>query len=532
MKNNTHRTALGIKSLIPLLLATGIAIGKAATTWYVSPSGNDANSGLNWGAAKQTVQAAVNLTANNDTVLVTNGVYSLTAPVTVTNVILLTSVNGAGATILDGQQIAGCVRINGSAATLNGFTLRNGRAINGGGIYCNAGTIQNCVLTSNQAIGSDVSDGMGGGAYVAYGTMSNCVAYANTAQTTNDYQTSWGGGVYSYGSILQSCVVSNNLCTGYNANGGGVTLVGGTLRNSRVAGNSAVALEYASGGGGYATILQLSVSSFIEACIITNNSVTTTDTYVYSAASASGGGLYIGSGTDVRSTLIAGNIAHSAAGFTSGGGVWTSGSILENCTVAYNTATTQYGNAGSGGGVIWGYNDQCYNNLVKLNTAANGADNSEVNVLSYPMFFNSDIGATVPAPNQINCSSVDPLFVNAGGGDFRLQSGSPCRDAGTNLIWMTAALDLVGNPRIIGGKGDIGAFEYVAASPPMLTVNRSGGSIVLSWPTNATGFALWWATNLPATSWSSNAVPPTVLNGQYTITEATAGVRKFYRLSK
>ena len=58
------------------------------------------------------------------------------------------------------------------------------------------------------------------------------------------------GGGYSYGSVLKSCVVSNNLRTGYNANGGGVALVGGTLRNSRVAGNSAVALEYAPGGGG------------------------------------------------------------------------------------------------------------------------------------------------------------------------------------------------------------------------------------------------------------------------------------------
>jgi len=63
--------------------------------------------------------------------------------------------------------------------------------------------------------------------------------------------------------------------------------------------------------------------------------------------------------------------------------------------------------------------------------------------------------------------------------------------------------------------------EYVAASPPVLTANRSGGSIVLSWPTNAPGFALWWATNLPATSWTSNAVPPTILYGQYTITDAT-----------
>jgi hypothetical protein len=79
MITKTQRTSWGLGKLIILLLAAGVSTSiEAATIWHVSPGGNDANSGLNWASAKQTVQAAVNLTANGDTVLVTNGVYALT----------------------------------------------------------------------------------------------------------------------------------------------------------------------------------------------------------------------------------------------------------------------------------------------------------------------------------------------------------------------------------------------------------------------------------------------------------------------
>src|SRR5665213_3038562 len=531
MKLNARNLKLTMAAIVLIV----VEISARGAIRYVSPTGNDGNAGTSWATAKLTVQAAVNAALTGDTVLVTNGIYALTATIIITNVIILTSVNGSSVTILDGQQAGRCVTINGFAATVNGFTMRNGRAINGGGVYCNGGTIQNCILTSNQAIGNDASDGSGGGAYIAYGTLSNCVVYANIAQSTNSYQNAWAGGVYSYGSIIQSCVVSNNKCTSDYANGGGVVLVGGTLRNSRVVGNSAVALSYASGGGAYATILQLSVSSFIEACLFTNNSATTTDTHVYTAANAQGGGMYIGNGTTVRNTLVTGNIAHSVAGFTTGGGVWTSGSMLENCTVAYNTATTQNGNIGTGGGVNWGYNDQGYNNIIMFNSAGNEPDNGEVNSSSYPMFINSDIGSFVPATSLLNCISSDPLFVNAAAGDFHLQTNSPCRNAGTNDIWMAAAQDLDGKPRIAEGIVDMGAFEVlpVGVLVPQLTIIRYGATVILTWPTNATGLTLLSTTNLsPLVAWVTNSPAPVVVNGQNMVTNSISGAQKFYRLSQ
>ena len=52
-------------------MAVLVAAGEThAATYYVAPSGNDANAGTSWAAPKQTIQAAIDLTVSNDVVLV------------------------------------------------------------------------------------------------------------------------------------------------------------------------------------------------------------------------------------------------------------------------------------------------------------------------------------------------------------------------------------------------------------------------------------------------------------------------------
>ena len=64
------------------------------------------------------------------------------------------------------------------------------------------------------------------------------------------------------------------------------------------------------------------------------------------------------------------------------------------------------------------------------------------------------------------CRTADPLFAGgnppppgSGVAGYRLQPGSPCIDAGTNAAAAGTA-DLDGNPRIVNGTIDMGAYEY------------------------------------------------------------------------
>jgi hypothetical protein len=50
----------------------------------------------------------------------------------------------------------------------------------------------------------------------------------------------------------------------------------------------------------------------------------------------------------------------------------------------------------------------------------------------------------------------DPLFVNLGAHDLRLQTGSPAIDAGVNLGY---TVDFLGTPLAQGSSADIGAYE-------------------------------------------------------------------------
>jgi len=52
-----------------------------------------------------------------------------------------------------------------------------------------------------------------------------------------------------------------------------------------------------------------------------------------------------------------------------------------------------------------------------------------------------------------------PLFVDLVSGDFRLQSKSPCLNAGNNA-YVRGNTDLAGNPRVAGGTVDLGAYEF------------------------------------------------------------------------
>lgn len=68
--------------------------------------------------------------------------------------------------------------------------------------------------------------------------------------------------------------------------------------------------------------------------------------------------------------------------------------------------------------------------------------------------------AACSGPTCSNNIAGDPLFVNAGAGNFHLQSSSPARNTGLTIGSFNTDYDNVSRPQPAGGSYDIGAFEF------------------------------------------------------------------------
>ena len=141
-------------------------------------------------------------------------------------------------------------------------------------------------------------------------------------------------------------------------------------------------------------------------------------------------------GTLYNCTLI----GNSDRSHDKGGGGGAEYSTLYNCTLTGNSAWS------SGGGA---YGGTLYNCIVYYNTAPNGS-NFSGGTLNYC--------CTTPDPGGMGNIIAEPQFVNTNG-DYHLASDSPCINAGNNA-YAQGTTDLDGNPRIVNGTVDMGAYEY------------------------------------------------------------------------
>lgn len=143
------------------------------------------------------------------------------------------------------------------------------------------------------------------------------------------------------------------------------------------------------------------------------------------------------------------------------------------------------------------------------------------------------LGLGQPIPDVLH-GSLSPIvqtntaggtITNLGGLDRRLTYPINVPELAINL-----------NGMVIKGSaaGLVVATAVIPAPlpPPILSVRRLGVEIVLAWPTNAIGYSLEYAAELPATNWLPASPPPVVANGQNVVTNAMTRNAAFYRLHK
>ena len=390
-----------IARLIPAVLVLCV-LNAAAVTRYV-----DLNSPgptvpfTSWPTAATNIQDAIDAAVAGDLVLVTNGVYAT------------------------GGRTVGASPLTNRVAVTTPLTLQS---VNGPDATIIEGYQMPVTANGNAAVRC---------VYLASGASLNGFTLTNGAtRTSSDIH---GGGVYCQS---VSATVSNSVVIGNSAYffGGGVyqgTLTGCSLRTN---------IAYV-GGGAYQSVLT-------DCSVIGNEARNGT-----AGSSASGGGAYKGL---LRNCQIIGNVApygggcvgdYSVEGIINcviarnranhGGGGY--GGRFSNCTIVDNIATISGGGVDSGGSAV------INNSIAYFNSAPAGSNLFGVK-MNYSCTTPPDFGAGSSVTNS-------PEFVDLAGGDYRLQSSSPCINAGLNQFAYRLT-DSDGNPRIVGGTVDIGAYEF------------------------------------------------------------------------
>jgi len=397
-------------------------------------SGDDANDGLSWTAAKKTIQAGMNAASNWWLVLVADATYNETDLNFNGKKVYLKGVdhNNPGQQPVIDCGGSGRAFYFGSGETadsvIDNFVIKNGKVedAGGGAVLCennSSPTIKNCVFESNKAVDMNGSWGeeSGGAIYCdsSSPTISNCTFSGNRA-TCN------GGAVFCIGSgspIIAECTFSGNSA---NYRGGAF---------------------YCSSG-----------SPSIINCVFSGNSVN--NNY--------GGAIYCGgSSLTVVNCRFTGNTAN-----WDGGAIYCTSSsnpTITNCTFSGNKANGSGGLYGYGGAIYCDlYSNPTLNNCILWGNSA-GNDGNEIYIkdsyssctLNYCCVNNTGYGGQTGNITENHCIHSDPQFVDPANGDYHLKDTSPCIDAGDNtLVPSGVDKDLDGNPRIVNGTVDIGAYEF------------------------------------------------------------------------
>jgi hypothetical protein len=428
---------------------------------YVDASATGDNIGLSWSSAYTSLQDALDNSCSGITeIWVATGTYTPSA--------YPSGCNGCSFSrdytflLKDGMKLYG--GFNGTETQLSQRNISsNPTVLTGdiGQVGVNSDNVYHVVLSVLDDL-TTVLDGF-------TVTNGNANGFGNITVETQQISQSQAGAMYNINSsptIANTRFIANLATTAggmYNGNNSSPAITNSSFINNQASGSA---------GG----ILNQNNSS----SVITNS--------IFSGNSAVNGGAIFndnGSNLWLINTMFTGNTATE-----NGGGIYNglSSPLIVNNTFTQNTAGTY-------GGAIYNGNSSptVSNSIIWSNTAnasASATSASIFNANSTPVIGHSLIAnsggsgswqGSIGSDDGANID-INPQFVDAVNGDFRLLPGSLAVNAGSNSNYESISgtnlvndTDLIGNPRLFGATIDMGAFEEQTLCPSgnILFVNAS-----------------------------------------------------------
>lgn len=468
-------------------------------TRYVSTAGSNTAPFESPATAAHTIGAAVTACTGTDTVLVVGGDYIGSVPVNTTVKILgswdptfsvqdmdlyptrlqggtsamrfssdsgdygsvekfvFHDCTGGMASVPANGQHGGAIYILGASPTIRDCVFEDNRAASGtntgfGGAICivdGAPVVENCEFTGNIA--------SRGGAVGVFGTASATFTDCTFTGNENNEGLEDNSGAAFYVESASLTVTGGSITSGARTHkGGAVAMSGGQLVLERVL----VQGNQSQGGGGAISATGGSIE-LRNATLMDNTCL------------AGSGGAVEATGTHLvlRNTRISGNTAGNI-----GGGVcaFSATGVVENCQADGNVASSV------GGLFLMAAGDlQIHNNLVTGNNSGGLLTSGSVVAEDYNNIWNNIGGDNMSVTPGAHDLSLDPLFMDAAGGDFGLACHSPCIDAGRED---PLCVDPDGSRADIGLLGGPAAdFVAPAAVTGLELTELSAGAIRLTW---------------------------------------------------
>jgi predicted outer membrane repeat protein len=359
--------------------------------------------------------------------------------------------------------------------TLAGLTICNGsiNGSSGGAVQCEGADLDaiNCTFRNNTAE-------LQGAVYC----RDNHARFVGCTFSGNTSEKMYGGAIYCAGSQLDlvNCSFKANKGCALEAQDSQVTLTDCTFQNNSGDNGGAISSSHSrdTGLGETSARLNLTRCTFIDnsasSCggALYNYGVETTISvcmFTSNAAGQDGGAVYNSdSDTAALSCAFVGNTAVSVGGAMSS---WYGSSPkIVNCTFVGNSAAAGGAIASEGQSRQLISHSILWSNTApqgkSLYLAHNSLDTTGIDgaTVEYSDVQGGRNGVYVESDSVLNWSSgnidADPLFADAGHGDYSLLLQSPCVDAGDpHYVPDPKSMDLAGSPRLFGPAVDMGAYE-------------------------------------------------------------------------